>query len=735
MWNDLPLIREQLKAKLPVLLGEGDTVSIVWFSGRGEFGTLVKGEPVATLKDLSTLNKAIDRWLKPVCLTGFKEPLEEVERLVGELGGNCSLFFLSDGYDNQWQKDQILGAIQKLAPKCASTTFVEYGYYCNHPLMVAMAEEAGGQIIFNEDFKRYEPNFEAAMQKRAVGVKRVAVDLKADAIRGFAYALDNGSLLTFKVEGGQVKVPEHLGDIWFLSPAAVGEVLKTDLAEVDAAYAAIALYAQRVDSNVVLPLLKATGDVRFIKLFGGCFGKQKYAEFTEAATLAVFNQTQRLQEGCDPSAVPNDDAFTVLDLLRILASDGDNRLLLESKDFKYSKIGRAQKQDEELSEEDQKTVDALNERIAKSTSDSEIKKLQKEAMAIKLTAQPLKFEADPIPSGVTIDNLVFNETRPNVSVQVQRYGKVNIKARKPKEMSKIPDEVQTNIFRNYAIVRDGLLNVERLPLRLTGGTVRALREAGLPDSAILGVEGEEASLALARAKKASDEREVNLVLDLQSLPILNRKMVRSVSARELFELQYKLQTARAAQKVFNSYAKEDFGGKTSEGYKVLYGEEGAAWLKDQGLTDYGGFAPKTKQAAATDSYVGKELKVSLKGLATIPSLNDFNKRVADKKPLTPSLALMKTAVDAVEAFKGSDVYRKAKDSDAVFKAWLDGEQRAAKKEVRSLLYKVSQIRWSIIVGQTWFEEFSSLDENTLDITVAGETVTGTVELKEIEIPI
>src|SRR5690606_21479341 len=68
MYGDLPKIREQLKAKLPTLLGEKDTVSIVWFSSRGEFGTLVKGEPVATLADLNDVNKAIDRWLRPVGL-------------------------------------------------------------------------------------------------------------------------------------------------------------------------------------------------------------------------------------------------------------------------------------------------------------------------------------------------------------------------------------------------------------------------------------------------------------------------------------------------------------------------------------------------------------------------------------------------------------------------------------------------------------------------------------------
>jgi hypothetical protein len=212
------LIRAQLKDKLPKLIAEGDTISIIWFSSRGEYGTLVKGEPVATLKDLGDLYKAIDRWLKPVGLTGFKEPLEEAAKLAKELGGVCSLWFMSDGYDHQWSQAQILKAVADLVPVFASMTFVEYGYYCNHPLMVSMAESAGGALILNEDFKKYEPAFEAAMQKRPLGAKRIEVELGADTIKGFAFAMDGNALLTFKVEGNHVTVPEHLDQVWFLSP-------------------------------------------------------------------------------------------------------------------------------------------------------------------------------------------------------------------------------------------------------------------------------------------------------------------------------------------------------------------------------------------------------------------------------------------------------------------------------------------------------------------------------------
>lgn len=730
MYADLPLIRTQLKDKLPRLIAEGDTLSLLWFSGKGEFGTLVKGEPVATLKDLSDVNKAIDRWLKPNGLTGFKEPLEEVKRVAAELGGVCSLFFMSDGQDNQWSPAQILKAVQDVVPLVASTTFVEYGYYCNHPLMVSMAETAGGSLILNEDFKRYEPAFEANMAKRPLGAKRVTLDIKADVIKGFAFALDGDALMTFKVEGGQVTVPEHLDEIWYLTLASkandpkapkLAEIAKShasldkrDQTALSAAYGVVALYSQRMATDVVIPFLKTLGDVRIIKQYSGCFGRQKYAEFVETTTLAGFDPKLRYQQGYDPSILPDANAFTVLDLLRIISADDGNRLLLDSDLFKYNRIGRSRVQDGGLTEEEQKQVDEIKRemKVAKGTL---LDNLTTRLASLEVGKAPLKFVAVPQPEGVPVGALVYNETRPNVSVQTRRDGTVNLTDRKAGGHAKVPDVLPTFAYRNYTIIRDGLVNVETMPLKLTAATVKKLHDAGIPESALRIADGV-------------------TVVNLRELPIINRAMVSETSATRLFELEYQLTVARAGQKVYNAYLKENFEGRVSQGFRVLFGDKEADWLKEQGITDYNGFNPGGKQAAAQDSYMGKELHVALKGLSTLPTLKDVQSRIASGKH-TPSSSLMAPYVTEVRDFLASDVYGKAADQAKVFKAWLEGQAAEQKKTVRDLLYEVSQIRMSIIVGQTWFHEFSSLDEDTLDLCIQGQTIKGTVTMKEIEIPI
>ena len=221
MSSDLPRVREQLKKKLQIMLREKDTISIIWFSGRGQFGTLIEAEPVATLADLNDINTAIDRWLKPVGMTGFKEPIEEVSRVVDRVSkknsGVFSLFFMSDGFDNQWPKKDILEVIGKVSGGLSSATFVEYGYYADRQLLTDMAQKMGGSLIFSEDFDKYAPVFEEAMAKRVSGAPRIELKVNDDVIGGFAYALVDGSLVTFEVTNGLVLVPEDLLEIWYVT--------------------------------------------------------------------------------------------------------------------------------------------------------------------------------------------------------------------------------------------------------------------------------------------------------------------------------------------------------------------------------------------------------------------------------------------------------------------------------------------------------------------------------------
>ena len=709
MSSDLPQIREQMKKKLPKLLKETDTISIVWFSGKGQFGTLLEAEPVATLTDLQQVNQAIDRWLKPVCLTGFKEPLEEVAALISRIGAKrpnsvFSLFFLSDGHDNVWPRDQVLTAVEKAANGLASATFVEYGYYADRPLLTRMAEKAGGQLIFSQNFDTYAPTFEAAMQRKSMGAKRIPVAIEGDPIGGFCFTVADGELTTYGLEGNVVFVPEATTEVWYVSP--VGSNSLPALPGMDALYAAMSLYSVRMRPDVVLPMLKATGDVKFVKEFGGCYGKQRYSAFMDACKEACFDATKRLTQGFNPNMVPPDDAFTVLDLLDILSVDNGNNLLLDHPEFKYNKISRSSiDANTNLTAEEQAEIIALATQIATEKNAAKVKELTAKIAAINSAKKaPLKFVADKGDGkGYPITSLTYNEERPNISVMVRIPGTVDLSDRLPAEYSNVPKQFATFIFRNFAIVKDGIVNVAKLPVSVTSATAAKL------------------------VAKGFTVQDGIAVIDLSEMPVINRNMVKACSAKALFTQAWDLLNAQARSKVINDYKKAR-SPRTSKGFEEMYGADATAWLKEQGFTDYSGFGPKQIQAEAKDFYMAKSLKLSIKGYSTLPSMNELKKQAAKGKYNGPG-TLMAPVVAEVEAYLDSH-------TDAEVDTWLDTEATLSVKGTRRLIAEIAKAAFITVVGQVWFTEFASLDDQTLAMDFGDQKgLVCKAELAEVKIEI
>jgi len=753
MSYDLPKIREQLKKKLPKLLKEKDTITIIWFSGRGQFGTLLEAEPVATLADLKDVERAIDRWLKPIGLTGFQEPIEEAGKVLDRVSKKHpknvgSLLFLSDGCDNQGTRSKILDTVSLVSRKFSSSTFVEYGYYADRPLLTAMAEKSGGTLIFAEDFDRYAPTFESAIQKKLSGAPRIEVKLTETPVEGFAFARSDGDLLTFAVTENTIQVPADLPCISYLTKSpkdevtdlGMGSLLQTlslgiiakehsdpkskvsaDEQPIRDAYAALSLYAIRMKSNIVFPLLKALGDIKFIDQFSTCFGKQAYSAFQEVTKEAAFDEKKQWEKGWDPNKVPAEDAFTILELMQLLASDENNRVLLDHSSFKYNRIGRGRiDASDQITADEQKEIQELTVKLATEKKASKAKEIS-DRIAEITNKKTLKFEADPAPDGYPISSLTFNEDRPNVSFLVRKAGTVDLSAWIPETLQgKLPAKFPTFVYRNYAVIKDGLVNIDVLPVRIKENTYKEILS--------------KTSTEVINSAVADSQGFVDTVLNLRLLPVINRKMIKDVSAKTFFQIKYTLIQAQAEQKVFNSYSKDLLPDKKSKSFSTQYGDEATEWLKELGFTDYSGFSPKSIQAEAVDFYMGKELKVNLKGLSSLPSLNELRKQIAKGKTNTAG-SLMVPTFNLVEGFLTNDIYKNAADKDAVLKAWLEGQTKAAKTKTRALIYQIAQTVFVLTVGQIWFKEFATLDDNSLDIDVAGTTIPCKAELREIKIKI
>ena len=736
MWGNIDKIREQLKKKLPKMIGQKDLITLIWFSGRGQCGVILEAEPVATLVDLAEVNKAIDRWLRALGLTGFKEPLEEAAKVVVKVKKDHpemahALVFMSDGCDNQWGRAEVIKTVETVAGGFQSVTLVEYGMYADRNLLSNMAEKAGGSLIFAEDFDRWEPQITAVLGKKVSGAPRIDVKIPGDPIKGFAFTVSDGDLVTYAIEGGVAKVPEDTTALFFLNPSAIGlvEAEITELAKqnspspvIAATYAAVSLFAVRMQPNTVFALLKSLGDVQYILQFGSCFGKQKYSDFMEVAKAAAFDQALRFLQGYDPNKVPRDDSFTVLELLQILASDDDNRILMDHPKFRYSRIGRGR-----LDANSVLTKDELAERdrLMKEMSGTRDLKKQDELMK-KIAAigankpAPLKFEEDPVSGGYPVDALVLNEESPNISLRVKKFGKVDISSRLTAEVSGVPATVPTFIYRNYAIVKHGLVNVEILPVNVSTDTLMKL------DKVI--------SEGLAPKELLTADSDGTLIINVKCLPVINRQMVQTASAKTLFTLEWELIKARAAQKVYKEALERLVGKKEAIGLKTKFGETNAKWLGELGFTD-NGFSPRSLQADASDFYMGKELAVKIKSFSSLPKVSEVREKMAKKAKLTPSAAIMAPYVTEVENFLGSDAYTKAADPKKALTTWIEKKTKESILSTRKLISDKAKLLFSIIVGQVWFSEFASLEENTLTLQLDGQDLSCTVEMNEVEVKI
>ena len=61
MTYDLPKLRQHIKTKIAKILRPDDTLTIIWFSGRGECGVLLEEVTAANLLDLKSIHDTIDR--------------------------------------------------------------------------------------------------------------------------------------------------------------------------------------------------------------------------------------------------------------------------------------------------------------------------------------------------------------------------------------------------------------------------------------------------------------------------------------------------------------------------------------------------------------------------------------------------------------------------------------------------------------------------------------------------
>jgi hypothetical protein len=652
MSYDLPKIRTQLKNKLPTMVQPQDTLTIIWFSGRGQCGILFEATKLDSLVDIQRVSTAIDRFIVPVGLTGFKEPLELVNDLTDRLVGDCSLYFLTDGAENVSSMKDVLTVCKAVSEKLTSAAIIEYGFYANSKMILDMAEEIGGSVVLAENFTNYADSIEASMKNSVSGKKIKLHKITAEYVVG---NLPDGFVIARPDAVGTVTLPANATSYSYFEGTGDIDGLADPHGRVDheVAYAVSALIL-RGEADKALQLAGIIGDEVLYTQVENSFSKQDYARTVELANAFGSGKKKLYENGPRKgNLLPDENAYNVLTLLMDLAAEDGNYLHLSHPDFSYTAGGASRTAVE--SEDGFKPV--------------------------------FKDKSGDIKAAITA--LKFDEDRPNINILVKREGTVTV----PENDLGFKDTVDSYIWRNYSIVRDGIVNVQKMPVVLSKTSYDKLAGAGV----------------ISEPFKVGQ----TYVIDTKKLPVINRSMVKSKSASDLFKDYFTLYQLRTTQKILNSkIEKPEVGAK----FESLYGEEGAKFLKELGISE-GGFSPKTVKGESLDPYTAKVLEVKLAGMSGIPKIEDVEKAIAAGKKLTPSQEVMSNALTLVMTSKES----------------YESQLNVVKKQLKVLMDSIVKTKFGVILGKKWFGDIT-LENPSMDIDFGlGKVIKCTACLEDKEV--
>jgi hypothetical protein len=425
MSGDLPKIRRQLKNKMPTSIRQQDFMSLIWFSGRGQFGTIFEHMSINDLKDLANINQTIDRYIISVGSTGFVEPIRMAKKLTETYNEQPQVFFLTDGGENVWSQQECLQAFKEM--ENIPLVIVEYQYYCDRVFLEKLADISNGVCIFNENFESYDVSFDNYMINN-VSKSRIIES-------GLPILYMNGETFVAKLPTaesmGLFRIPEHVDQVWNvdISKSFVFESeerMKNDPL-VKEVYLTMLFALQSRQIDVMEKCVNVLGDIYLSKQFSVCFSKQDESRLYEHILYCIKDpETYAFKEGVDVHFIVKNDVFTVIDLLQILQQDVKTRYYPYHPSIVYN-------------------------RISKEVRDDKIQFIPNRDVGSSF-------------------GLVYHQSRANISASCVVHGH-------EKDESENIRAVTT--FRNYTIIKDGIKNMDMIAVSFSEETFQKLKETNL----------------------------------------------------------------------------------------------------------------------------------------------------------------------------------------------------------------------------------------------------------------
>lgn len=637
-----------------------DFWSVIWFSGEGDYATLLKG---AQYND--KLSKVLDSLRSIRGTTCFSESIVESGRIIDELStiaDKVVITLFTDGCpvvaNPVREMNLCRDLVDGMRKKIVAFNCIGFGNYYNREFMQSLADQSEqGQYVHISRIQEFEPVYRATAE-RSRDLSQCVVSLTAPGADILYQSGEYTLLKSEELDLNQLNLDDNL--ITVLAPesslgnhtltidenntpsSATGEhvvlfkttgisVRETPFDDLTFAKAkmpftpsseflygyAAALYAGKKTKQARSIVVRDLGDKTLADAMNASF---TYTELGETARLlneAIGNPGARNMGTCDASYIPDPNAICVMDVLAVLA---DSQSLYVPFAYRSSTEGFTPAQFS--------ARDLLQpyKRVREKTIDS----------------QDI-FESDRDELQVRCDDLVYAEDRPNVSLRFTIPGYVTLNARATSRVG-LPEEYPAKRYQVHTFIKDGNLNVNNAEFIMDMATYNYMVLQKVPMT-VLSLEEGRAIIHLDKMPVINEKMMNYVTLDLTSLSAIVRKQTNNEA------LQKALKERIKAHKQMMGVAAE-----LSEDFSTL-SEDQVQVLLDHGIDKrsvYGGISrERVERPENADFYMVREISLYVAGISSLPSVASVVKKLDEKKKLTPREEVLATAMKTVESIQGS----------------------------------------------------------------------------------
>jgi len=674
----------------------GDYISVVWFSSEGQNGVVIKGYKKTENDDFADVDRLIDSIKHCVGCTCFHEPMDLVKSIIDEMKPLCPYYnvtLFTDGCSccnvpSSTDYNMTYSVAKTFSEDIMALNTLGYGYYYDKEFLTKLAEISDfGKYIHSSNVKEYSQifthNYERVKDMVAEKVELEMPNCEILYLNSKSTKMETGAMNLSSIEKRKnqflVILPEENdkrfnmslnGEFIDYTKMKSGKILDSTVLNLQYAYAYENYY--KGNREVCLDVLKDIKDKYFIDEQLNAFTVDETSKFMKVLNKAIFNNKTRMKNGEAPdNYIPADDAFCIMDLLKILSEEGNFYV----PDFSsYKRIGL-------------QVVDTFN--LFTPKRDYEI-------------LAPFN------------DNLVFNKSKLNISVRFLRDGTVNINPKSAKRVD-LPEVVDSKQFQSHTIIKDGHLNMDKITVKITKEAYGKIVNTELNEGITI-------------LKNIDRNDEAIYEIDLTTLPVINRQYLNESSIDRVLELVKENTELEMAQKVLNYLIAKnpikDYVVESSTGLPV-YTDEQVEVLKEHGLNDhltYVGVNRKTTEKNENDYYEARELEFQLKGCSSIPAIEkalaDYDKAISKSKE--PNF-MPKYIHNYIIAIYDTRLIKGITCDSKEEKQMLTDMLKDVKNKLINNRIELNTIKIAKVLTSSWWEGLT-LDKDKYTYTVDNDTV-------------